>query len=252
MTSSRKDLLSGRARQILLVGVFCVAALFTLQRAWNTNAASLQTRAHLSRDMECKANLGLMWEPADVAPSEEQTPYLQALSAAAGAPGAILPGEQWWSRDHRLLYWFRAHALIRQGKYAESLPYLKQAQAGTVLSASGHFILLRHEDACGMFTWLMANEVSDGATGHDVASWATSLLDGDHAPVVVQAYTQALTYQPAQVEWRLMLARALLVLDRLQEAQTTLEPVLRLAAPEQQAMARKLIDDYLIQHSPRP
>jgi hypothetical protein len=213
MTSSPKGKLSRHTRKALLIGVFCVAALFTLQRAWNTNAAALQTRAHLSRNMDCAANLGLMWEPDGTVAPQGQTPYLQALSASAGARGASLPADEGWSRDLRLLYWFRAHALIREGKYVESLPYLKQAQAGAPMSATGHFMWNRGEKSCAFFVWLLAIEVA-GDTGYvdvdkeGMTAWAISLLTPQDAPIILEAYSSLLKYEPGRPDWQLMVERA--------------------------------------------
>jgi hypothetical protein len=67
-----------------------------------------------------------------------------------------------------------------------------------------------------MFTWLLANEVQPGVTQPDVMDvtpWARSLLDKEHAQIVIDAYRYALAYQPAHESWKLMLEKAQAALE---------------------------------------
>lgn len=191
-----------------LLALILVSSLWVWP-ALSKNVAALQTLRHLSRSQECAANLGLVWTGGGVPGGQSR--YLQALSASAGAPGAGISLVQEWQGDPRLLRWFKAQSLIREGKYAESLTYLKEAQAGAMLAAGGHFLLARGKEACAIFTWLLANEITPGITRPDVddlTPWALGLLVEKKEDVVIEAYSNALAYQPDNHEWKAMVDRA--------------------------------------------
>lgn len=182
--------------------------------------------------------------------AQPQTPYLTALYLAAGKSGSEFPQEAQWSRDPRLYNWFYAQTLIRQQRHAESVAYLKKAEAGQVLLASAHIVGQRGDIACAIFNRLIADEIGVGNQPNDVEEWAMSFVNSGRADIVIKPYALALTYRPERADWRLVLASAYLILDHVSEAESVLQPLLATGSAE--VAAKKLLEDYKVRKKLQP
>ncbi len=170
------------------------------------------------------------------------------VAAAGGLAEKTLPGQN-QAHDAQQWAWFTAKRLIAQGQYAASFPYLQQAHIAGMLTTAGHF---NHGDwGCGLFNWLMAVEMKDSEfqPSPDWASlvgYTNNFIADGRAQIVIDAYTRLLAFQPERTEWRLVLARAYLALEQLDEARRILEPLL--SSSVERATAQALLDAYLKTH----
>lgn len=213
------------------------------------NAVSLTMVDHLALQSSCPlTEAQLQWRGGAIV---GQTVYFRGVAASAGAPGSEFPAAEAWKRDPDLFSWFKARTLIRQRRFAESLPYLKLTKAGHSLLAAGHKTY-GVDPACTLFSWALAHEI--GGLGPDpdpglqgVVNYGQVLVRNGQAEAVIAAYERLLLYKPGQLDWRLTLAQSYLAQNRLVDAETVLAPVLN-SSTDQRMAAERLLDRYRAQH----
>ncbi len=234
-------------RVISLVLVLTGIALVANRLDWQNNVATVQIAAHIVPQATSTASCDLLgygvnWQggPAPAGMS----PYMRAVANAAGASGIVFPAASDWARDPHLFALLEAQGLIRQGRLAESLPYLRQAHVAESISASGHAPYWAGDYACAMFRWLVAEELEETSPEDTISSMAESMIIGGQASMVVKAYERALAYQPARADWRLTLAQALLTLNDWSKAEIILSPIFQDSAQERPSACRLLQDYY--------
>lgn len=208
------------AALVLLLGllVLCGPVLIHSLRA---NGSALAALRHLTNTGSCAPDqVYFRWDGAPIPGGMNQ--YVRAAVAAAENAALSMPPITDWDRDPRLYFWFEAQAAVKQDDYPHSLELLQRAGIGQMLEAQGH-PLFWSNPSCALIVWTLAHEVA----GYSDPAWVVQHLVAQQDWVAVaEAYERLLPYEPENSEWRLVLARAYLALDRCTDALLTLQPLL--------------------------
>jgi len=220
---------------LLLMVVVCalLADRLVVSRLWVTNLAAIQTAAQVVSYGECSGLLDRHGYPGSVVTG--QTPFLRAVTLAHGVPNGVFPAQGEWTRDPQLWNLFRAQALIHDGNFPASVPYLQNAHAAPLLLAATDTMYGHQDYACFLQYRLLAEIVGGRSSSSDLDAFVSGLFKDGHAAQVAAGYAAALRYQPTRSDWRLTQARALLRLGRVSDAELAVAPLLQGSVADRRA-----------------
>ena len=232
----------------VIFGALIVAALLGLRvsRDWSNNGTAIQVVKQM-RPVEAGCMpLEAQWTWSGTDLPANISPYLRAAAVSVGASDTAETPRDPERRDPRLLAWFRALQLARQGQTEASMPYLKASGAGQVFLAAGHRTYYT-APACTVVNWVLAYEIGNVSPSPDpprssVIVYVEGLIANGQAQAVIDAYTRLLAFEPNKSDWRLTLAKAYLTLKQKSMAEQVLQPLL--TSPEGRNAAEALLNKY--------
>lgn len=213
-----------------LIPIVLSLLLLTNLESGSRNIAALQTVRQVEATPACSVGgTGMMWQGGPLHPSA--TPLLQAVAYAALAPDTSLPPLTLWQRNTNIYHWLHSQGLIQRGQFKESLAALQRAESAALLRAAGHKYYTHERFDCALINWELVHEVTLPGVELDPSrsnldDYRQSLYDLGQPDAVVHSFEQLLAFDPENLAWRLHLGEALIWVDKRQQAEGVLAPLL--------------------------